>query len=69
MLDSKEEGSEHPEALIYIPYDSTIDLRVNVLEVVYEKNHVEKILSLKLANLNVILKENNIQFERRIHLE
>jgi hypothetical protein len=36
MLDSKEEGgSEHPEALIYIPYDSTIDLRLNVLEVVY----------------------------------
>lgn len=54
---------------IYIPYDSTIDVKLHLFEIIYEKNNIEKILSLKLANLNLILKENNIQFERRIHIE
>ena len=41
--EQEEEKADQPH--IYIPYDSTIDLRVGRLEVVYSKNDKEKIKS------------------------
>ena len=58
--EQEEEKADQPH--IYIPYDSTIDLRVARLEVVYSKNDKEKILSLIVLNIQILLKENNLLF-------
>lgn len=43
-------------------------MQVNKLEIVYEKNTKEKILGVGLRKLVVDLKENNLQFERKVDL-
>jgi hypothetical protein len=44
-------------------------MQVNKLEIIYEKNTKEKILGVELRRLVVNLKENNLQFERKVDLE
>jgi len=44
-------------------------MRVNKLEIIYEKNSAEKILGVELLKLTVCLKENNLLFERIINLQ
>lgn len=56
------------EPIIFIAYDSHINMQVNKLEIIYEKNTKEKILGVGLRRLVVGLKENNLQFERKVDL-
>lgn len=52
IQDSIKEDEPH----IYIPYDSTIDLKLEQLQLIYEKNSNDQILGLNLNHLNIVLK-------------
>jgi hypothetical protein len=68
MFSMMEEEAGDGSPLIYIPYDSHIRLIAKKIEIIYEKNTAEKILAVEVSKLLVNLKENNLQFERKVEL-
>ena len=65
----EESEKQNAEALIYIPYDSTIDILVQHFEIVYLKNNTSPMMSIALQKLNLLFKENNLHFERQIFID